>query len=294
MEMTEKYYFTKMHGAGNDFIIIDKDTFPDFPNDPRFIAGLCKRRFGIGADGLITIAKDEELDFVMEYYNADGMPGSLCGNGARCALRYAYREGKTKGKEINFSVADANYRGKIIDENLVEFALNEPSDYDPDVVVSLPFGIIKGKFINTGSPHFVVHIDDEVNTWAMKRLDNKTIESFPVESIGSAIRHANTFAPEGTNVNFFQIRDNVVHIRTYERGVEAETSACGTGSVAAAIIAVKHNNLSTPVNLRTRGNDTLTVDFNDNGETAVDITLIGPAIETCRGEFFLDTYKSLE
>ena len=211
--------FLKFHGSGNDFILIDNRK-----GDLKFLSKahikkLCDRRFGIGSDGLIALNKSENADFEMKYYNADGGEGSMCGNGARCVALFAHRLG-VFNTDATFVAYDGLHHSKIKrinkDKTLAEIKVSM-CDVEK---------IEKGKdnfFLNTGSPHYVRFVKD--------------VSKVDVVVEGKKIRNSNRFRLKGTNVNFVSIKNKKLFIRTYERGVENETLACGTGITASAIAA---------------------------------------------------------
>lgn len=211
-------HFSKYQGAGNDFVIIDNRqyTLPDY--NPQLYAQWCDRRFGIGADGLILInpspPEQKQLDFEMRYYNADGHLGSLCGNGSRCAVAFAHHLGIISQK-THFLAADGEHEAIRNSDNTISLKMNDLhhiETYNNDYI------------LNTGSPHYIRFVEN--------------LSDIAVNAQGSAIRNAAPFKAEGINVNFVQIgANNTLHIATFERGVEAETLACGTGIVAASIAA---------------------------------------------------------
>jgi diaminopimelate epimerase len=266
----KKISFIKMSGAGNDFIVIDKGKNSPFVLASDVIKRLCDRRNGIGADGVITIAKGGGTDFEMEYFNADGSTGTLCGNGSRCAVWYAFTAGYC-GIDSGFSCGNEDYKGKILSDENVKFYLKPPHSLKRDLQVELKCGVISADFVNTGSPHAVIDICKN------KDVLSDDLEQIDIYNLGREIRNHKSFAPDGTNVNFIKISDNKIYIRTYERGVEDETLACGTGSTAAAYIAFLNNNVSLPVSLITRSNEILSVDFSYTNNMAGNISLAGPA-----------------
>jgi diaminopimelate epimerase len=283
----EKISFTKMSGAGNDFIIIDKDSNPHFDAGDSVIKNLCNRRNGIGADGLITIENSADMDFQMSYYNADGSGSTLCGNGARCAIYMAGLSGRIKNGKTIFASNNIKYSGEILNDNKVKFNFNSPADFRDKVSLNAGNVSLTASYIHTGSPHVVVNINDIT---AGEGKTYKTIADVPVFSLGREIRHLKEFEPAGTNVNFIEIKDNKIYIRTYERGVEDETLACGTGSVASALIGNFIYGLSSPVILKTHGGDDLIVDFiKENGEIK-NLSLTGPVKVVFTGKFFLNKF----
>ncbi len=277
-------YFKKYSGAGNDFIVFDKAENPELPISSEIIRRICDRRYGVGADGIIVINDIPDYNFEMQYYNADGSLGSLCGNGARCALKYASVSGRLPDNKAKFLCNRETYSGVIKTSSEVEFQLHSPQKVKKEFQLKLFDQLIPASFADTGSPHVVVNIDEI--TSGDKDILNE-IDSFPVTKWGKEIRYHEDFAPGGTNVNFVQIKDNVVHIRTFERGVEAETLACGTGSVAASIIAALNYGLTTPVKLKTFGGDYLHVAFDKSGEEFKNVSLTGPAVQVFKGEIKL-------
>jgi diaminopimelate epimerase len=251
--------FSKYQGTGNDFIMMDdRDNQFDISDVAR-VARLCDRRFGIGADGLILIRRHREADFEMVYFNSDGKPASLCGNGSRCAVQYAHRLGII-GRQTNFQTSEGLLHAHI-EQELVHIRM-------PDVN-----GVEKlddGYFLNTGSPHHICFVDQD-------------IESLDVYGKGRDIRYSDRYAKEGTNVNFVQLQGKQsLYVRTYERGVENETYSCGTGVTASALVFAMRSGES-PVQIETLGG-TLKISFKRVGdEIFTDIYLIGPAEEIFRG-----------
>lgn len=251
--------FYKYQGAGNDFVMIDAYN-RQFEGDKKALATkLCDRHFGIGSDGLIFIERTEEADFLMDFYNPDGSQ-SFCGNGSRCAVAFARERGVFTGDKVNFKAIDGVHQASINDD-LVKVSMNDVNTvtkYDDDL------------FINTGSPHYLLEVDD--------------IDAVDLLTEGSAIRYSQQFAPGGTNVNFIQkISEKHIAIRTYERGVEAETLACGTGATAAALgFAFKHNSQAKMIEVRAKGGD-LKVYFNRLNNVFTHVFLEGPATEVFKG-----------
>ena len=276
----ENISFVKMSGAGNDFILFDKKNYPALKLDSGIIRKLCDRRNGIGADGIITISDNGKYDFLMEYFNADGSTGSLCGNGSRCAIKFAKITGRLKSEEVSFISNGKEYKGKLINDEKIKFFFNDVEDLKPDISIEAYNQKLKASYLNTGSPHVVININDILNN----QSSFKNIGDVPVFEIGKEIRYLKEFAPGGTNVNFIMIKENKVYIRTYERGVENETLACGTGAAACAIIASLKYGISSPVNLITRGGDELIVDFMLQDNHVKELALTGPATIVFTGE----------
>lgn len=284
----QKISFAKMSGAGNDFILIYKDSFPDLVLSEKLVQNLCNRHNGIGADGIITISGSNDYAFVMEYFNADGSTGSLCGNGARCALTYASKVFRLQN-EVIFLSNGTKYRGEILDNN-VRFYFNEPKELKQNFKVKAANQLISVDYINTGSPHVIIHIDEILKDPAMLTSRYLDLNDIPVYTLGREIRYLPEFSPEGTNVNFVNVVGGKLYIRTYERGVEDETLACGTGSAASAVISFLRKELNPPVKLMTHGGDELIVDFKFEDETIKGLSLKGPVKTTFTGEFLLNKY----
>ena len=228
MENAIEIEFTKMTGAGNDFILVDFLSGDINLNWSVIVPMLCNRRYGIGADGLLIICPGKRADFLMEYYNADGSFGGMCGNGGRCAALYAMK--KFSRQEIKFEALDYIYRASTNGTN-VKLQMKDPLGLYSNRL-NLDNEVISFSFIDTGAPHVVILLND-----ISENLRNQ-IQSDNFNRIGSQIRYNAMFAPAGANVNFIGIVDNkTISMRTYERGVEEETLACGTGAVASAIVA---------------------------------------------------------
>lgn len=244
--------FNKYQGTGNDFIIIDNRNDIFNPNNSELIKKLCDRRFGVGADGLILICNSKHYDYEMNYFNPDGQESTMCGNGGRCSADFSIRTG-IAGKNLTFKAIDGVHQA-IAEGGIIRLQMN-------DLKESL--NIDGNYFINTGSPHYIVF--------------RKNINGIDVNTEGKKIRWSDSFKPGGTNVNFVEIENNGIYVRTFERGVEEETLSCGTGVTASAIASVLSGHFDTnPVNVRTRGGN-LSVSFNLSVETVTDVWLSGPA-----------------
>ena len=254
--------FTKMNGAGNDFVLLDNRA-GDLALTREQIARLCDRHRGVGADGVLVLERPTNgADFRMRYYNADGGEAEMCGNGARCFARYADR---TAGplEKVSFETPVGVIGAELIGQ-LVTLQMSQPNDLRLGLEVPVDREKIRAHYVDSGVPHVVVPVE--------------RIEEVDVRSLGAALRHHPMFAPRGANANFSEQRGpRKIAIRTYERGVEDETLACGTGVVASAIIFAATENVSGPIDVLVRGGDTLQVDFNRDGDTFTDVTLTGPA-----------------
>jgi len=239
--------FWKMSGSGNDFILIDnRDGQVKNEEMGFFVERVCRRRESVGADGVIFIADSNEYDFVWRFFNLDGGEVEMCGNGSRCVARFAYMTG-IAGSRMTFGTlagpVSAEVRGRV-----VKVLIPPPKDITMDLDIEHKKGWRDVNFINTSVPHVVIRVED--------------ISNHPVKEQGRAIRYHPCFRPEGTNVNFMmKSGHNLIDIRTYERGVEDETLACGTGAVACAMTAALKGEVTSPVKTRTLGGDTLTIYF---------------------------------
>ena len=254
--------FTKMNGAGNDFVLLD-NLEGRLELGPGQIAHLCDRHRGVGADGVLIVEQPANgADFRMRYYNADGGEAEMCGNGARCFARFASRVTGKQGA-ISFETPAGVIRAECEGEN-VRLAMSDPRDLALDQKLQVPGGGVIAHSVNTGVPHAVVFIPD---------LDNTD-----VRGLGAALRYHPHFAPKGTNANFIKITGpGSADVRTYERGVEDETLACGTGVVAVALVLHEKHDFPSPVSVRVRGGDTLLVSFEKEGGSYRNVSLTGPA-----------------
>ena len=257
--------FKKMHGSGNDFILIDnRDMKIPLERGSEIARILCRPKFGIGADGLILISNSKKADFKWYFYNADGSEAEMCGNGGRCAARFAYESG-IAGPSLAFEtmagVIHAEVKGKK-----VKLELPPPQIIDLSKSITLREQQCTGAFLNTGVPHFVHIVQD--------------IESIPVYEMGRLIRHHEAFQPQGTNCDFVEVKDkDHIIVRTYERGVEDETLACGTGAVASAISCALIHRCIPPITVETWGGERLVIYFEITPDGAVkDVFLEGEAV----------------
>lgn len=254
--------FAKMNGAGNDFILVDNRA-GDLHLDRDQIVRLCDRHRGVGADGILLLEKPSNAaDFRMRYFNADGGEAEMCGNGARCFARFANKVASAQRK-LSFETPAGVISAELVDD-LVTLQMTDPTDLRLNLELSTENENKTVHFINSGVPHVVVPVSQ--------------IEDVDVRAEGSAIRHHKIFSPKGTNVNFIEERGrNQIAIRTYERGVEDETLACGTGIVASALIFAAMNNNEGPIDVIARGGDELQVGFAKTGDQFRKVTLTGPA-----------------
>lgn len=266
------FNFIKMNGAGNDFVMLDNRE-RDLKLDQTQIKQLCDRHRGIGADGVLMLEVEKSsktTPFRMRYYNADGLEAEMCGNGARCFTRYiAYLLDKKTGA-ISFETKAGLIEGELLGDQ-VKLLMSVPHHILLNQNISLLNQPHIVHSINTGVPHAVIFVSDLKNT--------------PVVAAGRELRYHPDFAPAGTNVNFIkELSPNKLALRTYERGVEDETLACGTGVVASALIYHLLNNIPSPISVLVKGGDTLQVDFlsqpsdsNNSIPNLSNVTLTGPA-----------------
>jgi diaminopimelate epimerase len=273
----EKYSFTKMNGAGNDFVLFDLEKNEGLSVTSEFVKKICNRQFGVGADGIITIRNDDGYDFVMEYFNSDGSLGSLCGNGARCAIKFASIKGKYFGNETKFLCNNLVYKGELINSGNVKFFLRSPDKLKFNFKIKAHGQLINASFVDTGSPHVVILVTDILRDVNNPKSFYKSLEELDLIKIGKEVRYSSDFAPDGVNVNFISIADGKINIRTYERGVENETLACGTGSVASAIVANSLFGIESPITIETVTGKTLRVEFLVDNNEYSNVSLTGPA-----------------
>ena len=254
-------FFTKMSGTGNDFVIID-NRVPVLAADEKieFVKKVCIPKVSVGADGVIFLEKSDRADIKWDFFNADGSSAEMCGNGARCVARYAF-EKKIAPENLTLEtlagIITAQVRGTE-----VRIRLTPPENILQDIAVNLDGGRVVLDSINTGVPHAILFSDN--------------LEGEDVRAVGRGIRYHPQFAPAGTNVDFVQKMDgHSLKIRTYERGVEDETLACGTGVVASALLASLKNQVQPPVTVETRGGDILQVDFDSSNGLVHEVYLTG-------------------
>ena len=253
--------FYKYQGTGNDFVMIDNRSgfFPK-ENVP-LVARLCDRRFGIGSDGLILLENDSDTDFKMVYYNSDGNQGSMCGNGGRCLVAFA-KYLKVINDNCTFIATDGLHHASIANGGIVSLQMIDVANVKKEKDYT---------FMNTGSPHHVQLVED--------------LEHYNVKENGAALRYSSLYGKEGSNINFVKkISEDTFSLRTYERGVEDKTLACGTGATAVAIAmnATGQTNASS-INLNVEGGK-LAVSFDKIGDQFTNVFLIGPAEFVFKGQ----------
>ncbi|MEW6374390.1 MAG: diaminopimelate epimerase [Thermodesulfobacteriota bacterium] len=272
-----KIPFTKMSGSGNDFILIDhrkhilaEDQMKEFARK------VCQRRVSVGADGLILIERSEKADFKWRFFNADGSEAEMCGNGGRCAARFAYQK-EISGPSLTLETL-AGILSAEVNGMRVKLELTKPHSFRLDEAI-----LIEGKeeilsSMNTGVPHAVLFLEN--------------LEGVDLVRMGRAIRNHHHFAPSGTNANFVRLENRSnLSIRTYERGVEDETLACGTGAVASALVAAFKGWVKSPVSIKTRGGEVLTVHFEIEGEEVRRVFFEGDVHIIYEAEMWEEAYQ---
>lgn len=269
--------FSKYSGCGNDFILIDNRQKIFEVHNPEDIARLCDRRLGIGADGVILLEHSFAADFRMRIYNADGSEAEMCGNGIRCIARFLH---ELSIPTDSFLIETMHQKVHVsLSENMVSVNMPNPTqlNYFKPIIVEESSFIVH--HLDTGVPHSVLFVDN--------------IEDESLMRIAPKIRYHSYFKPKGTNVNFALLtQSDEIIIRTYERGVEGETLACGTGAVAVAIVAAVVYNLKSPLSIRTRSKDILQISFVGTQPMPTNIVMKGPAIKIYQGTFKPNTVVS--
>lgn len=268
-----KIQFTKMHGAGNDFVMID-DREGTVPWEDHFLmAALASRRTGVGCEGVILLQRSDKADFRMRFLNPDGTEVDMCGNGSRCAAAFANAVGAS-GKALTMETMCGLVDAQLTDTGVCVW-MPEPTKKSYGIEVQVNGETVRGDFINTGVPHFVVQVPN--------------ISAVRVQELGRALRLHAAFAPEGTNVDFVSFRvPNRMTMRTYERGVEAESGACGTGAVACAVVAVETLQFTLPAKVKTSSGYELVIDGDWRHRKCTGLTLTGPVKFVFTGEIDLD------
>lgn len=255
--------FFKMAGGGNDFVVVDHRTGGvDAPEE--LARKICRRRLSVGADGLILIENSTRATFRMRYFNADGSAGDFCANGTRCAARFAFLNVIAPRKmtiETGYSIVPAE-----IHEQHVRLTIPPPREFAPRKPLRTREGVeIQGSFIMVGVPHYIVFLKDDL--WSQT-----------IEPLGRELRHHPELAPRGANVNFVVVRDrSTIEVRTYERGVEAETLSCGSGVVASTSVSALFGRVDAPVAVKTLSGVTLTVDLAMRDGEIQEVRLTGDA-----------------
>jgi diaminopimelate epimerase len=269
--------FYKMSGSGNDFIIIDnRNRIVPETELSRLITAICRRKLSVGADGFILVEDSDQADFKWRFFNADGSLAEMCGNGARCAARFAVING-IAASPLCFETAAGVVRAEV-SAGRVKVKMQAPVDLKLDYSVELHDGPRTGSSVNTGVPHVILMEDH--------------IDQLEIVDLGREIRNHSDFAPTGTNVNFIcRLTQDNIAIRTYERGVEDETLACGTGSIASALISACQLDMGSPIHVKTRSGEYLTIFFKQNNDRFTDIYMQGDARIIYHGKLHGDAWR---
>jgi diaminopimelate epimerase len=251
LDTARRIHFYKMTGTGNDFIMIDnRNGIIDADRCQELVRRACRRKLSVGGDGMILIENDPEVDFKWRFFNADASEAEMCGNGALCAARFAYLTGIVEKPQMSFRTLAGIIRAQLLGDR-VKVQMTSPYGLQLDLTLEAEGRSLNLDFINTGVPHAVHFV-----------ADSNELESVDVQRWGRALRFHPHFQPAGTNVNFVWVRDSkYIAVRTYERGVEEETLACGTGAIAATLIAGARGRVGSPVEVRTRSGESLTIYF---------------------------------
>jgi diaminopimelate epimerase len=262
--------FYKMSGTGNDFVLLDNRNKNFSEGLSQLVSKLCHRRNGVGADGVLLLESSARADFRMRYLNADGGEVSFCGNGGRCIAWFAHNIGAVPDK-MTFEAGDGLHRAEV-KCSLVKLSMKDPSDFKLNFVLDLGSKGYSASYADTGVPHVVIPVME--------------LQDFPVAETGRKIRRHQMFEPAGTNANFIELLDqHHLIIRTYERGVEDETLACGTGATAAAVISGLQGRAASPVECLTHGGETLTVHFKKEDDRITEVFLEGAVSLVFKGEW---------
>lgn len=266
--MTATFRFTKYSGCGNDFVIIDNRNNTFLPSS-KLVRKLCHRNYGIGADGIILLERGAKTPYRMRIFNADGSEAEMCGNGLRCLAHFIFQQDHGP-QEIFIETMHATMEAQV-QGDVVKISLPIPDGHIITHKMPISDSCITLHCLNTGVPHAVTFVED--------------IDQPNLLASAPSIRHHNIF-PKGTNVNYVKILSkNSLAIRTFERGVEAETLACGTGALAAAITAAHIHDLQTPIQVKTRSGDTLKVNFQGSPSNLSALTMTGPVAPIFEGSF---------
>jgi diaminopimelate epimerase len=264
----QKIHFYKMSGAGNDFILIDnRKGILDGDHCQDFVRLVCRHKLSVGADGLFLIENDPDVDFRWRFFNADASEAEMCGNGARCAARFAHLVGVVKKSKMAFRTLAGIIQAELLDDGKVKVQLTPPHSLQLGIPVESDAGSFDLDFINTGVPHAVCF---------MHGVD--ALKSADIQRWGRSIRFHPRFQPAGANANFIFVHNtNQISIRTYERGVEGETLACGTGCTASALISAARSLVVSPVEVKTQSGESLIIHFQQVKDAFTEVYLEGEA-----------------
>lgn len=274
-----KIKFEKYTGAGNDFILFDETVF--IPQ-PEIIQRICDRHFGIGADGVILVGKSDRADFNIRYFNSDGSGDVLCLNGARCAVLYAFNHNLCE-KECSFDFIEKVFHAYVVDNNNIKISLT----YTPIIELNKELMVLNKKltyhYVDFGAKHIIIFWED-----FRKIPENDcgiiNFEELDVRYYGRIIRNHSQFHPAGVNVNFIHITDKKeIRVRTYEKGVEGETLACGSGSVSSALVAYLKSDFKPPCKIRTTSQKEFEINFEIHNDSFTNLSIKGPAQKIFEG-----------
>lgn len=265
--------FSKYTGCGNDFILIDNrlGIYPE--KDMDLAARLCDRQFGVGADGVVLLENSNSADYLMRIFNPDGSEAEMCGNGIRCLGKFIH-DLRINGSCFNIEVMEKTYPLTLHSDGTVSVVMPLPKEILWNVELSIDGGKFHLDALDTGVPHALLRVED--------------LMSIDLESFGPKVRYHSFFEPQGTNFNLYHISSSspsLIHIRTYERGVERETMACGTGATACALVAWKKENLTNPINVHFASGEFLEFNITNTGGKEDHILMKGPAEFIFRGDF---------
>lgn len=261
MKKRNTLFFEKMVASGNDFVVVDNRR-KQITHPRAFAREVCRLHTGIGADGLLLLEHSRRADFKMRIINSDGSEAEACGNGFRCVALYAHKKLGFPSK-VEFESLSGMVQA-VVNGKKVRVRLPAPRDYREQEEIEVSHHRLHYYYINTGVPHVVIFVEG--------------LSTIDIVSLGRAIRWHKTFRPKGTNVNFVEVKGlREIWVRTYERGVEDETMACGTGSTASAVVSALAGYTRPPVRVRTRGGEVLTIDFQQEGRKVKDVFLEGRA-----------------
>lgn len=269
--------FTKMTGAGNDFVLIDNRKQKLAIDWPSFAPAACNRRYGIGADGLIVLELSNRAKFTMRYFNADGSEGGMCGNGGRCAAHFMMHSEELK--DVQFEALNYIYSARQIGDH-VQLKMKDPSALNSNLLIDVLGETARLHCMDTGAPHAILFRDE------LPETARRMLEASGMSDLGRMIRYHPSFRPGGTNVDLVDVNsDGSISMRTYERGVEDETLACGTGAVACSAISALMKGINPPISVRTRSDEILKVNFTVRADRVSDVMLEGSAKSVYRGQF---------
>jgi diaminopimelate epimerase len=274
--MSRTIPFLKMSGAGNDFVVIDnREALVPEPAS-QFAARVCARQAAVGADGLLLLERSARTDFRMRYFNTDGSEAEMCGNGGRCIARFAALVGAA-GSEMEFENLAGDFHAALAADGRVRLEMTAPHSERLAVTVETSRGPLEVHSLNTGVPHVALPWED--------------LQGAPVRELGRELRYHAAFAPQGTNVNFVRVTGpGAITVRTYERGVEDETLACGTGSVASAILMARLGRVTPPVAVTVKSGSVLGVHFTFDRDRATHVALEGEAVVLFEGQLRLEAF----